>query len=265
MVIENAQINDVEKYGIAVSGTKSCVIKKCQINNCKNSSIVAYDYSNVIVTNNRISQIGKFCFNVFNGGIISAEQNIIHCDLNTDNVYLDSSFYPKVNGFEYSKTPLNMTVNRIISPNLIQEYSAPEVLLNQNYSKSSDIYSFGVVCSEILTKKKPFEELKTTIHLIKEVAIDRKRPDDFGISKFYQNLINRCWSQDPTERPSFDEIVELLKNNSELKDDEEYQQYIKMVESSEINYDETKKTDQFDEIIGRKESSQKVEFFCEQP
>lgn len=77
MVIENAQINDVEKYGIAVSGTKSCVIKKCQINNCKNSSIAVYDYSNVIVTNNRISQIGKFCFNVFNGGIITAEQNII--------------------------------------------------------------------------------------------------------------------------------------------------------------------------------------------
>ncbi|KAK8841339.1 hypothetical protein M9Y10_026953 [Tritrichomonas musculus] len=44
--------------------------------------------------------------------------DIIHCDLNTDNVYLDSSFYPKVNGFEYSKTPLNMTVNCIISPNL---------------------------------------------------------------------------------------------------------------------------------------------------
>lgn len=75
--IENAQINDVEKYGISVSGTKSCVIKNCQINNCKNSSIAVYDYSNVIVTNNRISQIGKFCFNVFNGGIITAEQNII--------------------------------------------------------------------------------------------------------------------------------------------------------------------------------------------
>lgn len=44
---------------------------------------------------------------------------------------------------------------------------------------------------------------------------DQKRSENKGlISVFYQDFIEECWSQDPDERPTSDEIVYLLKNDS---------------------------------------------------
>lgn len=104
--------------------------------------------------------------------------------------------------------------------------------------------------------------MNTTFDIINEVAILRKRPSiTHAISNFYEDLIKRCWSHDPTELPSFDEIVDLLKSNPELIDDEEYQNYIKFIEKSQKSFDQTKQFLQLDEIIDKKMSSQKVETF----
>ena len=41
------------------------------------------------------------------------------------------------------------------------------------------------------------------------------RPDKIeNIPENYQELIQKCWKQDPNERPTFDEIVEILKNDN---------------------------------------------------
>lgn len=169
--------------------------------------------------------------------------DILHCNLNSKCIFLDKSFYPKIGCFDFS-------------------YHISEVLLKGQYSKSSGVYSFSIVAYEILTREKPFQKLNTTFDIINEVAILRKRPSiTHAISNFYEDLIKRCWSHDPTERPSFDEIVDLLKSNPELIDDEEYQNYIKFIEKSQKSFDQAKQFHQLDEIYDKKMSSQKVETF----
>lgn len=36
-----------------------------------------------------------------------------------------------------------------------------------------------------------------------------------SLSAFFYDLIKRCWEDDPNERPSFDEICNLLKGNEQ--------------------------------------------------
>lgn len=59
-----------------------------------------------------------------------------------------------------------------------------------------------------------FESLNQYQLIINSIS-DQKRSENKGlISEFYQDFIEECWSQDPDERPTFDEIVYLLKNDS---------------------------------------------------
>lgn len=76
-----------------------------------------------------------------------------------------------------------------------------------------------------------------------------------SIPGFYKSLIERCQSHDPKERPTFDEIVKVLKENEELKNDEEYQSYIKLIDESPKKFDEAKQFHQFDDIINDKKLS----------
>ena len=77
------------------------------------------------------------------------------------------------------------------------------------YSKSGDVYTFAFVVYEILTNKVPFENFNSN-EIYKEVVINGNRPEIPN----HVPLLIVCWSQDPNDRPSFDTIVKLLKNDS---------------------------------------------------
>lgn len=74
-----------------------------------------------------------------------------------------------------------------------------------NYTEKCDVYSFGILCWEILSQKKPFYHLKPQESLdmmppINDVKIDEK-------TKYLKKLIQRCWDKDPKERPTMKELI----------------------------------------------------------
>ena len=62
----------------------------------------------------------------------------------------------------------------------------------------------------------------------------RKRPPLVGIPQSYINLISKCWEEDPTNRLSFSEIVNLMKTDSGFiidgADKNAYYEYIKLLD-----------------------------------
>ncbi|KAH8975640.1 hypothetical protein BDL97_01G169000 [Sphagnum fallax] len=75
----------------------------------------------------------------------------------------------------------------------------------------ADVWSFAMVCFEILTRKVPFKgELKT--RLFHRITVDGLRPvlpDE--CPRRLVSLIERCWQYDPCERPDFTEICNELR------------------------------------------------------
>lgn len=59
-----------------------------------------------------------------------------------------------------------------------------------------------------------FESLNQYQLIINSISDQKRSENKYLISEFYQDFIEECWSQDPDERPTFDEIVYLLKNDS---------------------------------------------------
>jgi hypothetical protein len=76
---------------------------------------------------------------------------------------------------------------------------------------SADVYSFGVLFWEILSLRDAYEKYSREKHY-KEVVVEGKRPK---ISKSWPsvicNLIERCWHRQPSERPSFTAVCQLIK------------------------------------------------------
>jgi serine/threonine protein kinase len=79
------------------------------------------------------------------------------------------------------------------------------------YPHKADVWSFAMVCFEILTRKVPFEgELRTG--LFHRITVDGLRPVlPEECPRRLVSLIQKCWEYDPCERPDFLEICNELQ------------------------------------------------------
>ncbi|EPB66796.1 hypothetical protein ANCCEY_14112 [Ancylostoma ceylanicum] len=101
---------------------------------------------------------------------------------------------------------------------------APEHLAEDpvGESKPGDIYSFAIICSEVITRKPAWNivERKETTHdllyRIKRGGHTLMRPeltlDGVEISSGLLNLVRDCWSQDPGDRPSTEFILSQIRD-----------------------------------------------------
>ncbi|KAF9974445.1 Nuclear receptor sub 2 group C member 2 [Actinomortierella ambigua] len=96
-------------------------------------------------------------------------------------------------------------------------YIAPERLVkspnnNNKYSAECDIYSLGMVFWEISSGRPPFEGLgyQHNNQVIQNVLAGQREEPIAGTDPTFQDLYTRCWSANPHERPSLDEIIEVL-------------------------------------------------------
>lgn len=149
-------------------------------------------------------------------------KNIIHRHLKSDNIYLDEDLNPKISGF-CSKT-MPFTDSPI--------YLAPEIISSHQYSKEGDVYAFGIIAYEIFTNKKPFEQLKTPEQIFENVT-NGKRPEfNSSTNIALIKLIENCWNQNPSSRPTFKDIVTGFENNPNFVkgiDEKRYLDYIDLI------------------------------------
>lgn len=91
---------------------------------------------------------------------------------------------------------------------------APEVMQRKDYNEKIDIYSFGVILWEMLTRQDYFGEYRFFSEISEAVVSGKrppvtppKEPDPQNIFKEYAEILVACWDNDPTKRPPFKEIA----------------------------------------------------------
>mgnify|MGYP000982516575 CR=1 FL=1 len=152
------------------------------------------------------------------GYLHSLSPSIIHRDLKSQNLLVAPDFSVQVADFGLSRECLHQAaMTRVGSV----QWAAPEVLLGQSYSHKCDLWSFGVVCWEVLTARVPFDGMSPAT-VATQVAMEGMRlPVPPGVSIRLLRLIARCWSEQPEHRPEFGTLeVELQGVVNELLDEE---------------------------------------------
>ncbi|XP_044479033.1 serine/threonine-protein kinase CTR1-like [Mangifera indica] len=134
----------------------------------------------------------------------------VHRDLKSPNLLVGSNYTVKVCDFGLSRSKANTYLSSKTAVGT-PEWMAPEVLREERSNEKSDVFSFGVILWELVTLQQPWKNL-TPMQVIGAVAFRGQRleiPD--SVHPALATLIESCWADDPTSRPSFLDVIEILQ------------------------------------------------------
>jgi serine/threonine protein kinase len=154
--------------------------------------------------------------------------NVLHRDLKLENLMIDTHGEVKVCDFgladiltvSQSQKGFTDAKGRKGSP----LYMAPEVLKKGSLTNKVDVYSFGLILWELLSEQRVFREhLKHNDLTLFTKAICEKgeRPpippekntkEEGWKNEHVAQLIQKCWSYKPEERPTFKQIYDDLND-----------------------------------------------------
>lgn len=163
---------------------------------------------------------------------------IIHRDLKPGNIVLDDNFYPHICDFGISFIS-DLQASQIVMKTQIGTplYQAPEVLSDEPYTFKIDVYSYSLIVYQLLTDLIPYQGYKSMFKM-QLAIIDGERPNTESISdKRIKKFLELCWSDDPSQRPTFDEILEeVLEDHFQnffKATDEQVEDYLNIFDSED--------------------------------
>ena len=123
---------------------------------------------------------------------------VIHRDVSSANVLLKAQYngewLAKLGDLGTAKIQQHVTTP---GPGALA-YAAPEVADPKSHSAKMDVYSFGILVVEILTKTLPFQNLNTL-----KIQVQQQFPE-------YHQLITSCTNQQSSDRPTMYDVIEQL-------------------------------------------------------
>ncbi|CAN6280009.1 unnamed protein product [Urochloa humidicola] len=135
---------------------------------------------------------------------------IVHRDLKSPNLLVDKNWVVKVCDFGLSRMK-NKTFLSSRSTAGTAEWMAPEVLRNEPSDEKCDVFSYGVILWELCTLLQPWEGMNA-MQVVGAVGFQSRRLDiPDNIDPAIAEIIVKCWHTDPKLRPSFAEIMGILK------------------------------------------------------
>ncbi|PON32374.1 GPCR kinase [Parasponia andersonii] len=153
------------------------------------------------------------------------EQCVVHRDIKSSNVMLDSSFNVKLGDFGLARVmdhDLGPQTTGLVGT---LGYLAPEYVSTGRASKESDVYSFGVVALEIATGKKSLDssERDSGMGLVEWIwdlygqgeilsVVDKRMGMDFDQRQVESLIIVGLWCAHPDRsmRPSIKQAIQVL-------------------------------------------------------
>uniref|UniRef100_A0A8C4TXA6 Receptor-interacting serine/threonine-protein kinase 2 n=1 Tax=Falco tinnunculus TaxID=100819 RepID=A0A8C4TXA6_FALTI len=144
-----------------------------------------------------------------------------HCSLKPSNVLLDTQYRAKLTDYgltNWRKQQLRSDLQNCNQRNCQDlVYLPPEILEGGLPSQEGDIYSFGILCWESLSRQKPFEGQTTLLEVLTGICSSLRPgvsekfvPSNLPERNRLLHLITLCWHQEPDCRPCIAECVELL-------------------------------------------------------
>jgi serine/threonine protein kinase len=84
------------------------------------------------------------------------------------------------------------------------------VIRGEKYSEKADVFSFGIIMWEVLTRKQPFAG-RNFMGVSLDVLEGRRPtiPSDCGAA--FRKLMKKCWHGEAYKRPAMEDVVTQLE------------------------------------------------------
>ncbi|KAH9657450.1 hypothetical protein KPL70_023087 [Citrus sinensis] len=159
------------------------------------------------------------------------EQCVVHRDIKSSNIMLDSNFNAKIGDFGLARLVEHAKGSQTTVLAGTMGYMAPECATTGKASKESDVYSFGIVALEIACGRKPINPKapQGQVSLLQWVwdlygngrlleAVDPRLCRDFDGQQIERLMIVGLWCAHPDEnlRPSIRQVIHVLNFEAPL-------------------------------------------------
>ncbi|KAM4027010.1 receptor-interacting serine/threonine-protein kinase 2 [Anomaloglossus baeobatrachus] len=181
---------------------------------------------------------------------------LLHHDLKTPNILLDSEFHVKIADFGLSKwRMLSQSYSDQNPPGGTIIYMPPEMyepsIKNSRGSVKHDMYSYAIIMWEVLSRRQPYEGAINPMQIMFSVA-KGSRPDTSeeylpsGIPDrdVFVSLMQSGWATDPNDRPAFLKCLLDLEPVIKKYDDILMLEGILQIKKSRINITSSSKSSQ---------------------
>ncbi|CAM6091643.1 unnamed protein product [Calypogeia fissa] len=159
-------------------------------------------------------------------------QRILHRDVKTSNVMLDSEFNARLGDFGLARLSMHGQDPRTTEVAGTKGYLAPEFILSGRISEKTDVYAFGIVVLEVTCARRPsvpnsvsLLDLVWNLHKEEKLldAIDpkldirnRSNSDEDDMMKRALRVGLLCCHPHPPSRPTMRQVLNILTEESPL-------------------------------------------------
>nr|VDC99046.1 unnamed protein product [Brassica oleracea] len=169
----------------------------------------------------KLQSLLKVALDVSKGMNYLHRNNIIHRDLKTANLLMDEHDVVKVADFGVARVQTQSGV--MTAETGTYRWMAPEVIEHKPYDHRADVFSYAIVLWELLTGELPYScltPLQAAVGVVQK-GLRPKIPKQTHPK--LTELLEKCWQQDPAQRPDFAEIKEMVTQLLHEVGDEEHQ------------------------------------------
>ena len=183
--------------------------------------VISMEYVRGITLNQLLENSGRLrlaaglrvCNQVLQGLNAAHQAGVLHRDIKPANIILDQSGNARLMDFGISRQVINQDKN-LTQPGTIvgtANYLAPEVLLGETADQRSDLYSMGVMMTEIFTGQLPFTGETSMQVCMAHIQQEPPRPSEAWseIPPSLENIILKCLAKKPNQR--YADAESLLK------------------------------------------------------
>ncbi|RGB26901.1 kinase-like domain-containing protein [Rhizophagus diaphanus] len=195
--------NVIQCYGITQDpNTKDYMMV---LEYCKNGNLRNYymnNESNYYLKIDELRRIANGLLDIHNAGKI-------HKDFHSGNILYQT--FPYISDLGMCQ-PANNKKQSVKQEGIygVLPYMAPEVLRGYQYTKASDIYSFGIMINEYISEETPYNDIPHN-HALAIKICKGLRPNIFKYTpKFIADLITKCWDAKAENRPTAKELYQIL-------------------------------------------------------
>ncbi|KAM8971892.1 macrophage colony-stimulating factor 1 receptor [Pelodytes ibericus] len=177
----------------------------------------------------------NFSLHVAQGMSFLAAKNCIHRDVAARNVLVTNGRMAKICDFGLARDIENDS-NYVVKGNarLPVKWMAPESIFDCIYTVQSDVWSYGILLWEIFSLgRSPYPGILVNRKFYKMVKDGYKMDcPDYAPLEIYR-LMKACWDLEPTQRPTFNQISNIINKQMSIIKEQDYTNIAQIHEEDE--------------------------------